>query len=101
MLFRSLYMPVDHFCGSLFRSLRQAGLKPERDFEAVLGNYNPVIYHNLDHLPAALDINLPTLLRKVVDHLAWRIDNPQATGRVGITVAPTLVTMALAKHAIA
>lgn len=93
-----LYVPVDHFCGSLFRSLRQAGLKSERDFEAVLGNYNPVIYHNLDHLPAALDINLPTLLRKVVDHLVWRIDNPQATGRVGITVAPTLVTMAQPKQ---
>lgn len=96
-----LYVPVDHFCGSLFRSLRQAGLRSDRDFEAVLGNYNPVIYHNLDHLPAALDINLPTLVRKVVDHLVWRIDNPQATGRIGITVAPTLVTMAQPKQMIA
>ncbi len=96
-----LYMPVDHFCGSLFRSLRQAGLKSERDFEAVLGNYNPVIYHNLDHLPAALDINLPTLVRKVVDHLVWRIDNAQTTGRIGITIAPTLVTMAQPKQMIA
>ncbi|MDB6167246.1 MAG: hypothetical protein JWM88_110 [Verrucomicrobia bacterium] len=95
-----LYMPVDHFCGSLFRALRQAGLKSERDFEAVLGNYNPVIYHNLDHLPAALDINLPTLVRKVVDHLVWRVENPQAIGRIGITVAPTLVTMTPAKQLI-
>lgn len=93
-----LYMPVDHFCGALFRALRQAGLKPERDFEAVLGNYNPVIYHNLDHLPAALNINLPTLVRKVVDHLVWRIENPTAHGRVGITVAPTLVTLSQAKQ---
>jgi DNA-binding LacI/PurR family transcriptional regulator len=96
-----LYMPVDHFCGSLFRALRQAGLKSERDFEAVLGNYNPVIYHNLDHLPAALDINLPTLVRKVVDHLVWRVENPQTIGRIGITVAPTLVTMAQSKQLIA
>lgn len=88
-----LYMPVDHFCGSLFRSMRQAGLKSERDFEAVLGNYNPVIYHNLDHLPAALDINLPTLVRKVVDHLVWRIENPQAIGRIGISIAPSMVAM--------
>jgi hypothetical protein len=86
-----IYVPVDHFCGSLFRSLRLAGLKSERDFEAILGNYNPVIYHNLDHLPPALDINLPTLVRKVVDHLVWRIDNPKIIGRVGITVAPSLV----------
>eukprot|EP01031_Cornospumella_fuschlensis_P019689 gene19689-24127_t len=57
-----LYVPVDHFCGSLFRSMRLAGLKSDRDFEAILGNYNPVIYHNLDHLPAALDINLPSLV---------------------------------------
>lgn len=92
-----LYMPVDHFCGSLFRSMRQAGLKSERDFEAVLGNYNPVIYHNLDHLPAALNINLPTLVRKVVDHLVWRIENPTAFGRIGISVAPTLVTMSQSK----
>src|SRR6185503_2466516 len=67
-----LYLPVDHFCGSFFRALRDAGKKPGRDFEAILGNYNPVIYHNLDHLPAAIDINLPTLVRKVVDHLIWR-----------------------------
>jgi DNA-binding LacI/PurR family transcriptional regulator len=93
-----LYMPVDHFCGSLFRSLRQAGLKSERDFEAILGNFNPVIYHNLDHLPAALNINLPTLVRKVVDHLVWRIENPTATGRVGITIAPTLVTASQGKN---
>jgi DNA-binding LacI/PurR family transcriptional regulator len=96
-----LYMPVDHFCGSFFRSMRQAGLKSERDFEAVLGNYNPVIYHNLDHLPAAIDINLPTLVRKVVDHLVWRIENPQAIGRVGISIAPTLVTMAQPRQLIA
>ncbi|MEO6876462.1 MAG: LacI family DNA-binding transcriptional regulator [Opitutaceae bacterium] len=96
-----LYIPVDHFCGSLFRAMRQAGLKSERDFEAVLGNYNPVIYHNLDHLPAALNINLPTLVRKVVDHLLWRIENPTAIGRVAVTIAPTLVTMAQAKVLIA
>lgn len=87
-----LYLPVDHFCGSFFRALRQVGLRSDRDVETLLGNYNPVIYHNLDHLPAALDINLPTLVRKVVDHLVWRIDNPRATGRIGITVTPTLLT---------
>ena len=96
-----LYMPVDHFCGSFFRSMRQAGLKYERDFDAVLGNYNPVIYHNLDHLPAALDINLPTLVRKVVDHLVWRIENPSANGRIGIRIAPSLVALTQSKQVIA
>jgi len=86
-----LYLPVDHFCGSFFRSLRQAGLRPERDVDAILGNCNPVIYHNLDHQPTALDINLPTLVRKVIDHLIWRCDNPKASGRVGITIAPSLL----------
>jgi len=85
-----LYIPVDHFCGSFFRRLREAGKRPGRDFEAVLGNYNPVIYHNLDHSPAAIDINLPTLVRKVVDHLVWRIENRATRGRIGITVSPTL-----------
>jgi LacI family transcriptional regulator len=85
-----LYIPVDHFCGSFFRGLREAGKRPGRDFEAILGNYNPVIYHNLDHLPAAIDINLPTLVRKVVDQLFWRIENRTAAGRVGICVSPTL-----------
>ena len=85
-----LYIPVDHFCGSFFRRLREAGKRPGRDFEAVLGNYNPVIYHNLDHSPAAIDINLPTLVRKVVDHLVWRIENRASRGRIGITVSPTL-----------
>jgi DNA-binding LacI/PurR family transcriptional regulator len=85
-----LYIPVDHFCGSFFRGLREAGKRPGRDFEAILGNYNPVIYHNLDHLPAAIDINLPTLVRKVVDHLIWRIENHASIGRIGISVSPTL-----------
>jgi hypothetical protein len=87
-----LYLPVDHFCGSFFRALREAGRKPGRDFEAVLGNYNPMIYHNLDHLPAAIDINLTTLVRKVVDHLFWRIENRNSAGRIGILVSPTLIT---------
>ena len=86
-----LYIPVDHFCGSFFRALREAGKKPGRDFEAVLGNYNPMIYHNLDHLPAAIDINLPTLVRKVVDHLVWRIENPGIVGRIGICISPSLL----------
>jgi LacI family transcriptional regulator len=85
-----LYMPVDHFCGSFFRSLREAGKQPGRDFEAILGNFNPVIYHNLDHLPAAIDINLATLVRAVIDHLVWRIDNPRLAGRIGLSVSPTL-----------
>lgn len=85
-----LYIPVDHFCGSFFRGLREAGKRPGHDFEAVLGNYNPVIYHNLDHLPAAIDINLPILVRKVVDHLIWRIENRATGGRIGVTVSPTL-----------
>ncbi|SDR85180.1 DNA-binding transcriptional regulator, LacI/PurR family [Opitutus sp. GAS368] len=87
-----LYIPVDHFCGSFFRALRETGQRPGKDFEAVLGNYNPVIYHNLDHSPAAIDINLPMLVRKVVDHLLWRIDNPHAAGRIGIIVSPRLIT---------
>lgn len=87
-----LYMPVDHFCGAFFRALRAAGKKPGRDIETILGNYNPVIYHNLDHSPAAIDINLPMLVRKVVDHLLWRIENPEVKGRIGITVSPRLIT---------
>ncbi len=85
-----LYIPVDHFCGSFFRALRAAGKKPGKDIEAVLGNYNPVIYHNLDYQPAVIDINLPTLVRQVVDHLFWRIENRHAVGRVGISVSPVL-----------
>jgi DNA-binding LacI/PurR family transcriptional regulator len=85
-----LYLPVDHFCGSFFRALRAAGQQPGRDFEAILGNYNPIIYHNLDHLPTAIDINLSTLVRKVVDHLLWRIENRVVPGRVGISVSPQL-----------
>jgi len=86
-----LYIPVDHFCGSFFRALREAGQQVGKDFEAILGNFNPVIYHNLDHLPPAIDINLPTLVRKVVDQLMWRIENPGAAGRIGITVSPSLI----------
>jgi LacI family transcriptional regulator len=93
-----LYIPVDHFCGSFFRALREAGKKPGRDIEAILGNYNPMIYHNLDHSPAAIDINLPMLVRKVVDHLLWRIENPEVNGRIGVTVSPRLLQPGAAPH---
>jgi DNA-binding LacI/PurR family transcriptional regulator len=86
-----LYLPVDHFCGSFFRALRESGRKPGRDFEAILGNYNPMIYHNLDHSPAVIDINLGTLVRKVIDHLLWRIENPGVSGRIGVSVSPRLL----------
>ena len=86
-----LYIPVDHFCGAFFRALRAAGKKPGRDIEAILGNYNPMIYHNIDHSPAVLDINLPMLVRKVIDHLLWRIENHDVSGRIGITVSPRLI----------
>jgi len=96
-----IYVPVDHFCGAFFRALREAGKTPGRDFEAVLGNYNPVIYHNLDHSPAAIDVNLPMLVRKVVDHLLWRIENPAVTGRVGIHISPRLIKPKSAALAVA
>jgi DNA-binding LacI/PurR family transcriptional regulator len=86
-----LYLPADHFAGSFFRAMREIGRVPGRDFEAILGNFNPVIYHNLDHSPAAVDINLPLLVRKVMDHLFWRVANREVIGRVGITVSPRLL----------
>ncbi|MBP8257478.1 MAG: LacI family DNA-binding transcriptional regulator [Opitutaceae bacterium] len=87
-----LYLPVDHFCGAFFRALREAGKNPERDFDTILGNYNPMIYHNLDHHPAAIDINLPLLVRKVIDHLLWRIENRDVGGRIGLTISPKLIS---------
>ena len=32
------------------------------------------------------------LVRKVVDHLLWRIENPDVVGRIGVTVSPRLLT---------
>ena len=90
-----IYIPVDHFCGAFFRALREGGLQPGTDVDAIIGNYNPMIYHNLDHSPAAIDVHLPTLIRKVVDHILWRIENPGLRGRVGISVSPQLVSMKL------
>lgn len=86
-----IYLPVDHFCGSFFRAMREAGHKPGRAVEAILGNFNPVIYHNLDHAPAAIDINLPLLVRTVMHHLVWRIENPGMSGRIGVQVSPRLI----------
>ena len=94
-----LYIPVDHFCGAFFRALREAGKRPGHDVETILGNYNPMIYHNLDHSPAVIDINLPVLVRKVIDHLLWRIENPDVTGRIGIKVSPRLLTPAATARA--
>ncbi|WP_438479815.1 LacI family DNA-binding transcriptional regulator [Oleiharenicola lentus] len=87
-----IYLPSDHFCGAFFSTLREAGKKPGRDFDAILGNHNPAIYQNLDHAPATIDINLPMLVRKVVDHLLWRIEKADTCGRVGVSISPRLLT---------
>jgi LacI family transcriptional regulator len=85
-----VYLPVDHFAGAFFRALRRVDITHGRDLEAILGNFNPIIYHNLEQHPAVIDINLQTLVRKVVDHLIWRIENPGIPGRIGVAVSPTL-----------
>ena len=90
MCIRDRYIPVDHFAGAFFRTLRNAGLQHRKDFEVVLGNFNPLIYNNLEHHPATIDINLSTLIHKVIAHLVWRVANPDSTGRIGVSVSPTL-----------
>ena len=85
-----LYLPSDHFAGALFRTLRLNGFHFSADFEVILGNHNPVIYNNLEFNPACIDINLSTLVRKVIDHLVWRIENPDSPGRLALSVSPTL-----------
>jgi len=85
-----LYIPVDHFAGAFFRALRNAGLQRRKDFEVILGNFNPLIYNNLEHHPATIDINLATLVHQVIDHLIWRVENPTSPGRIGISVSPSL-----------
>lgn len=85
-----VYLPVDHFAGAFFRALRRVGITHGTDVETILGNYNPIIYHNLEQHPAVIDINLATLVRKVVDQLVWRVENPGAVGRIGVRVSPIL-----------
>lgn len=85
-----LYIPVDHFAGAFFRALRNAGLQRRKDFEVILGNFNPLIYNNLEHHPASIDINMSTLIHKVIDHLIWRVENPTSPGRIGISISPSL-----------
>jgi len=85
-----LYIPVDHFAGAFFRTLRRAGLDHGKDFEVILGNFNPLIYNNLEHHTASIDINLSTLIHQVIALLVWRVENPDSTGRIGVSVSPTL-----------
>lgn len=85
-----IYIPSDHFAGAFFRTLRQTAPSSNHKFEFILGNYNPIIYNNLERSPACIDINLSTLVRKVVDHLVWRIENPDSPGRIALSVSPTL-----------
>ncbi len=85
-----LYLPSDHFAGAFFRAMRSAGQRVDRDYDVILGNYNPLIYRNLEHQPAAIDIHLSTLIRRVLEQVIWRIDTPGCPGRVGVSISPTL-----------
>jgi hypothetical protein len=85
-----LYIPVDHGAEELIRALRQTSSASGQKFEFILGNYDPQFVHKLRYRSAALDINLSTLINKAIDHLVWRIENPNSTGRIGIKIAPTL-----------
>jgi DNA-binding LacI/PurR family transcriptional regulator len=85
-----LYIPVDHCAKALIRALHSVGYPTTRKFEIILGNYDPLFVNKLYPRPTALDINLSTLINKAIDHLVWRIENPDRTGRIGIKIAPTL-----------
>ena len=85
-----IYLPADHFCEAFLGMAAQAGFRPDRHFELVLGNYSPAIYRKLSHQPAAIDIHLSTLVNRAIDHLIWRIDHFDVPGRIGIQISPTL-----------
>jgi hypothetical protein len=36
------------------------------------------------------------LVRKVIDHLLWRIENPDVSGRIGISISPRILPPAAA-----
>ena len=85
-----IFMPADNTCESFLQSASRTGLRANRQFELILGNYSPAIYRKLSHQPAAIDIHLSTLVNRAIDHLIWRIDHFDVPGRIGTQVSPTL-----------
>ncbi len=91
----AVYMPDAGAMGVICRALRREGQDPAR-FDWILGNYNPFIHAQLDPIPAAIDINLRTIVATAVQTVLWRLKNPGLPGRIGIQISPALRPIAAA-----
>ena len=87
---KGIYIPSEHAVGALYRGLRRVG-KNAACFDWILGNYDPYVWQQLDPQPAAIDINLSTIISQAVQISSWRIRHPEVAARIGIAVGPTLL----------
>jgi DNA-binding LacI/PurR family transcriptional regulator len=84
-----IYLPSEHAVGAIYRGLRRKGKDPAR-FDWILGNYDSYVWPQLDPLPAVIDVNFRTILNTAVKIAAWRAQERDLTGRIGISIGPTL-----------
>ncbi len=87
----ALFLGMDAYAPSVYRWLHQRGLRPGHDVAIVTCNNERPFLTGLDPAPVVIDIHADHLGVRAVEHLRWRITNPQAAAEQ-VLIAPRLIT---------
>lgn len=86
----ALFLGMDAYAPSVYRSLQRRGLRPGRDVAIVTCNNERPFLNGLDPAPVVIDINAGHLGMRAVERLRWRIAHPQAPAEQ-MLIAPQLL----------
>lgn len=70
--------------------MKMKGYEPGRDFSAAGCDNNSIIINALNPKPETVDIHPGLVGQKAVEHLLWRMENPDP-GKIRIALEPELV----------
>lgn len=87
----ALFLGMDAYVPSVYRSLQRRGLRPGRDVAIVTCNNERPFLNGLDPAPVVIDINAQHLGMRAVERLRWRIAHPLAPAEQTL-IAPRLLT---------
>lgn len=87
----ALFLGMDVYAPSVYRSLQRRGMRPGRDVAIVTCNNERPFLNGLDPAPTVIDIHADHLGQRAVERLRWRIAHPRAPAEQ-LLLAPRLIT---------
>ena len=76
---------------AIYIAFQRRGLQIGKEVSIVSSDFSPE-WLTMDNLiSGCIDIQMPLIAERAVEHLIWRIKNPNATSPVGVSIPPKLI----------